>query len=386
MHRRGFLKLGAALWVLGAVPALRAAGAAPPRRFIWIILRGALDSLHTVVPAFDRNLGAQRGALLGAIEQDLRALDGGFALHASLGTLHGWYREGVFAPVIAVASPYRERSHFAGQDALESGTLPADPDHGWLARAAAAHHGEALAIARSVPVVLRGDTEAQTWYPSALPEVDEDLYQRVLDLYETDPHLHERLKEGLATREEAGGMQGGPRGGPRARFQQLARSCGTLLAKNPELSCAALEVGGWDTHNKQVPRLAQQLRLLDEGLAVLRTALGSEWDRTLVAIGTEFGRTVAENGTGGTDHGTGTTLMLAGGALDGGRVLGEWPGLAGADLYQQRDLRPTSDLREWLAAALGAHWGLDDAALAKVFPGVKPRREKLLRAKTSKAA
>jgi uncharacterized protein (DUF1501 family) len=387
MRRRGFLQLGAALWVMGTVPGLRAAPTAPPKRFVWIILRGALDSLHTVVPVFDRNLAAQRAALFDPIERDLRAIDGGFALHPALQTVHGWYREGVFAPVVAVASPYRERSHFDGQDVLESGAVPANPDHGWLARAAQRHHGEALAIARSVPVVLRGELDTQTWYPSALPEADDDLYQRVLDLYEGDQHLFERLKEGLATRAEAGGMQDDERrGGRRARFDALARSCGELLAKNPEISCAALEIGGWDTHNAQLPRLSQQLHQLDQGLKALRTALGPAWDHTLIALATEFGRTVAVNGTNGTDHGTGSALFLAGGALAGGRVLGEWPGLATKDLYQQRDLRPTSDLRAWIAGALGAHWELPAGALQEVFPGVKPRAESLLRTTRGKAA
>lgn len=378
MYRRTLLKLGAAAWVL-SVPGIARAAGAPARRFVWINLRGALDSLHAVVPAFDPALRAQRRSLVEPIEAGLRPIGEGFALHPALQTLHAWYQEGVFAPVVAVASPYRERSHFEAQDVLESGLLPADPDHGWLARASERRRGGALAVARSVPVVLRGELDAQTWYPSALPEADDDLRQRLLALYEGDALLHARLQEGIATREQAGsGGMTDERG--QARFPQLAQSCGELLARNPELACAALDVGGWDTHNAQLGHLGRQLGMLDNGLARLREALGAAWAHTLVAIGTEFGRTVAVNGTGGTDHGTASVLMLAGGALAGGRVLGEWPGLAKTALWQERDLRPTSDVRAWLAGMLGSHWQLDAAALAGVFPGVEPRREALLRA------
>ena len=379
IRRRQFLGLGVSVSAsfLLAAPLARATGKPVAGRFVWINLRGAMDGLHAVVPVFDPALRDQREALVAPLEQGLLTLDNGFALHPELKTLHAWYREKSFAPVVAVASPYRERSHFVAQDVLESGLLPADEDSGWLARALryrGVAGADAMAIAQSVPVVLRGKEDARTWYPSALPPADEDLYQRLLALYADDAQLHARLQEGLATRAglEMDAMPDAQ--ARRPRLAMLARACGEMLAENPSLTGVALEMGGWDTHNQQLGRLVQQFKQLDEGLAALRTALGAAWSNTVVAVGTEFGRTVAVNGTGGTDHGTASVMFLAGGALAGGRVLGDWPGLGRAELREQRDLRPTSDIREWLAGALGLAWGLDDAQLGSVFTGVKPRR------------
>ncbi len=378
MQRRQFIGLGAAVSASLLLGGTAFAGApAAARRFVWINLRGAMDGLHAVLPTFDPDLGKQRATLLGAVESGLLPLDGGFALHPELKTLHAWFREKALSPVVAVASPYRERSHFAAQDVLESGQSPANAENGWLARALAGSGlsgNTGVAIARSVPVVLRGDQTAQTWYPSALPPADQDLYQRLLALYAEDEALQLRLQEGMATRLA---MDMTPPASGELRhpsFASLGRACGEMLAENPALRGATLEMGGWDTHNQQIARLTQQFRQLDAGLAALRTGLGGAWSSTVIAIGTEFGRTVASNGTGGTDHGTASVMFLAGGALSGGKVLGDWPGLAYASLHQRRDLRPTSDVREWLGGALQLAWGLDDAALQRVFPGVRPRR------------
>jgi uncharacterized protein (DUF1501 family) len=384
MQRRQFLGLGAAVsasLLLGAHALARPASAA--RRFVWINLRGAMDGLHAVLPTFDKEHGKHRATLLGAVESGLLPLSGGFALHPELKTLHAWFREKTLSPVVAVASPYRERSHFAAQDVLESGLSPADAESGWLARALAAsgRAGETgMAIARSVPVVLRGDQAAQTWFPSALPPADLDLYQRLLALYDGDQTLHARLQEGMSTRASLDMSGASPAELRRPSLASLGRACGEMLAENPALCGATLEMGGWDTHNQQMPRLTQQFRQLDAGLAALRAGLGAAWDTTVIAIGTEFGRTVAVNGTGGTDHGTASVMFLAGGAVAtgrraaaGGKVLGDWPGLAAADLHEGRDLRPTSDMRAWLGDALQLAWGLDEAALQRVFPGMAPR-------------
>ena len=370
MYRRQFLGLGlAGMVLLHQRRVLGEPAPATPRKFVWIILRGALDPLHTVVPAFDRGLGAARGVLFGAIDERLLPLDDGYGLHPQLKTLHSWYRERSFAPVVAVATQYRSRSHFDAQDVLECGLMPVEHDNGWLARALGAYHGESIAIARSLPITLRGTGHAQTWYPSTLPSADEDLYQRLLQLYQHDDALRTRLQEGLATREglEIEGAQS-----RRPRFANLTRACGQLLADNADASCAVLEMSGWDTHTAQINRLDRQFRQFDEGLQALREALGAQWSNTLIAIGTEFGRTVAINGTGGTDHGTASVLLLAGGALGGGRVLGEWPGLASADLFEGRDLRPTSDIRSWIGAALAEHWSLDGQQQWAIFPGAEP--------------
>lgn len=375
MYRRQFLGLGlAGLVYLHHPRVLGESRPATSKKFIWIILRGALDPLHTVVPAFDRGLGAARGPLFGAIDDRLLPLAEGYGLHPELKTLHSWYRERSFAPVVAVATQYRARSHFDAQDVLECGLMPVEHDNGWLARALGGYHGESIAIARSLPITLRGPGKAQTWYPSVLPSADEDLYQRLLQLYQHDEALRLRLQEGLATR---AGLEIEEAQVRRPRFAYLTRACGQLLADNAEASCAVLEMSGWDTHNAQLNRLDKQFRQLDEGLHALREALGPQWSNTLIAIGTEFGRTVAMNGTGGTDHGTASVLLLAGGALGGGRVFGEWPGLASADLFEGRDLRPTSDIRSWIGAALAEHWSLDEQQQRAIFPGVEPAQMRI---------
>lgn len=381
MQRRQFLGLGAAVsasLLLGG-PALSQTQAGA-MRFVWINLRGAVDGLHTVFPTFDRDFGGQRASLLSSVESALLPLANGFALHPELKTLHAWFREKTLSPVVAVASPYRERSHFAAQDVLESGQLPANAADGWLARALAGSGlagNSGLAIARSVPVVLRGDQTAQTWYPSSLPPADLDLYQRLLSLYAEDETLHARLQEGMSTRASLEMSDAEPAELRRPTLASLGRACGEMMAENTSLRGATLEMGGWDTHSQQVPRLNQQFRQLDAGLAALHTGLGKAWASTVIAIGTEFGRTVAVNGTGGTDHGTGSVMFLTGGAMAGGSVLGDWPGLGKAALLEGRDLRPTSDLREWLGGALQRAWGLDENAVQRVFPGVKPRSSKV---------
>ena len=202
MQRRQFVRLGFAGSMLAVAPALMAATqtAATSRKFIWVMLRGALDSLHVVVPTFDRDLETRRESLLNPLRDTLLALHQGYALHPALGSVHQWYREGSFMPVVAVASPYRSRSHFDAQDVLESGLMPMRYDNGWLARALSAYHGEGIAIARSTPMTLRGSSATRTWFPSNLPNADTDLYQRLLQLYENDALLHQRLQEGMATR------------------------------------------------------------------------------------------------------------------------------------------------------------------------------------------
>ncbi len=376
MQRRDLLKWGMAGVVFSQMPNLMAVeNSQPAKKFIWIMLRGAMDSLHAVVPSFDKNLKTLRAPLVNAIANSLHPLGDGYGLHPALTHFNEWYKEGCFTPVVAVASPYRERSHFDAQDILESGQMPVNNDNGWLARAVNFYRGDAIAIARSVPISLRGNHKALTWYPSNLPEAEGDLHERLMQLYEGDASLHQRLQEGINTRN----MAMDANNAARPKFANLTESCGKLLAGNAHTHAAMLELGGWDTHNALVPRLEQQFKELNAGLAALRTALGADWNNTVIAIATEFGRTVAVNGTGGTDHGTASALFLTGGAIKGGKVLGEWPGLSKEELYDGRDLRPTSDIRSWIGAVLAQHWGLTTQQLNSVFPNVTAAEKQLVR-------
>jgi len=371
------------------LPRLVFADVATDARFVLVILRGALDGLAAVPAYGDGNYAAKRGAL--AITAPQLKLDGMFALHPSLTHLHERFQAQELIVFHAVASPYRERSHFDGQDLLENGTgTPKAAHDGWLNRTLPllpeakqrATDRIALALAQNVPLVLRGEARVGSWAPSRLPETDSDTLQRIADLYATDEYFASRLQSALAADEVANegggvGMSAGRRD-PLHALAPVAAAAGKFLAAADGPRIAVLEASGWDTHANQGAergQLANRLRGLDQALDSLRTSLGAAWARSAVLVVTEFGRTVAVNGTQGTDHGTATCAFLTGGAVAGGRVVSDWPGLATSALYEGRDLRPTTDLRSILKGVLATHLGAAESGLEeKVFPGSRAAR------------
>lgn len=367
LNRRAFLAAAALL----AAPRVAFAGGALPteRRFIFIIQRGAADGLHTVIPTADPHYARLRGALAVEPETALK-LDGSFALHPSLATLHGLYLGGQASFIHALASSYRERSHFDGQNILETGgRAPYALKDGWMNRLVGmlSQRGrDAIAFAPTVPMALRGALAVPSYAPSGLPDANEDLMQRVAQLYAGDAQLHALWSAALDARGMAGSTD------PKARRQEpgeIGRMAAGFLARADGPRIAMIETGGWDTHTGQGGRLAAQLRNLDTLVGGLRQGLGPAWDRTVVLVATEFGRTAAANGTGGTDHGTGAAAMLLGGAVQGGRVLADWPGLAPADLFDGRDLRPTMGLDTLIAQTCAETFGLDPERVARtLFP------------------
>lgn len=390
LNRRRLLTGGASLAFAGPFTSRAFAAATDDARFVLVILRGGLDGLAAVPPYGEGSYSRLRGPLALAApggDGGVLKLDGLFGLHPALTNFHDLYTKGELAVAHAVASPYRERSHFDGQKVLEAGgTSPSTSDGGWLNRALAALAEEsfgrgAIALSDTVPLVLRGPVTVSSWAPSRLPDTDEDTLARVREIYEaTDPLLASRLTEALNARDLAGaaGMDGGMRGGGQ-QLAPLAAAAGRFLAAADGPRIAVIEVGGWDTHANQggaAGSLAQRLQQLDNGIASLKNELGPEWARTTVMIVTEFGRTVAANGTRGTDHGTAGAAFVAGGAVAGGRVIGDWPGLGERDLYEGRDLQPTLDLRALFKGALGEQYGLSASALeTQVFPdsaGIAP--------------
>jgi uncharacterized protein (DUF1501 family) len=323
------------------------------------------------VPYADPAYASLRGALAIDASSAIR-LDGTFALHPSLqefGKLHG---QGEALFVHAVASPYRDRSHFDGQNVLESGgTAPYQRKDGWMNRLVGLlprRGKEAIAFAPTVPLALRGAAEVTSYAPSALPAASDDLLLRVQQLYEGDAQLHALWSAAMDARGMAGGMgQGGNRQDPAA----LGRMAAKFLAQPDGPRIAMIETSGWDTHSAQNARLAAQLRGLDAMVGALREGLGEAWKDTVVLVATEFGRTAAANGTGGTDHGTASAALLAGGAVQGGRVIADWPGLSPSALYDGRDLRPTTDLDALIAATAADCFGLDrDRVARELFPQV----------------
>jgi uncharacterized protein (DUF1501 family) len=274
----------------------------------------------------------------------------------------------------AVASPYRDRSHFDGQNVLESGgSAPYQLRDGWMNRLVGLlprTGKEPIAFAPTVPLALRGAAEVTSYAPSALAQPSDDLLLRVQQLYANDPQLHALWSAALDARAMAAG-------GGDARNQRdpaaLGRLAANFLAQPDGPRLAMIETNGWDTHSAQNARLANQLKALDAMVAALHEGLGDAWAQTVVVVATEFGRTAAANGTGGTDHGTASAALVAGGAVQGGRVLADWPGLAANALYEGRDLRPTLDLDALLAALAAETFALDPVRAGRtLFPNIRP--------------
>ena len=300
---------------------------------------------------------------------------GPFALHPQLRGLHGWYREGQLLVVHAVASPYRERSHFDAQQLLESGSnRPFEFDTGWLGRGLAQAGRAGVALSAALPLAMRGAPGASSWAPSRQPEVDDDLVARVARLYQSDAQLGPMFAQAV---EQRRGSLAGAMAESRAdaaasgpAFVALARQAGRFLAVPDGPALAWLEAGGWDTHTQQAGRLARGLEVLDQALVALRESLGARWASTTLLVLSEFGRSAALNGSGGTDHGTAGVAFVAGGRVAGGKVLADWPGLGRTLLFEGRDLRPTLDVRAVLAPALQHHLGLSSAQIERhVLPG-----------------
>jgi uncharacterized protein (DUF1501 family) len=359
---------------------LALASAPTDKRLVVVILRGALDGMAAVVPYGDPGLAVLRAEIIppGPGQPDgLLDLGGFYGLHPALTGVHDMYRANEALAVHAVAGPYRVRSHFEAQDYLESGA-----DHrmtsGWLNRAVAAlgpatterPEGEALAVGVSVPLLLRGPARVSNWAPHGFSQPSPDLYSTIAALNQHDPVTGPAIAEGLRARGfSASVMAGEEEPKDKNAFPTLARSAGEMLRAADGPRIAALEIGGWDTHTAQTNRLPRALTQLDAGLVALKTALGPAWSQTAVLVMTEFGRTARVNGTKGTDHGTGTVAFVVGGAVAGGRVRATWPGLGAGQLFENRDLAPTTDLRAVAKGMLAAHLGLDTGALGRVFPG-----------------
>jgi uncharacterized protein (DUF1501 family) len=412
-------------------------------RVVFVIMRGALDGLAAAPPYGDPDYaGLRRELALKAPGSPGGALplNGFIGLHPSLAFLHDSYTARELVVFHAIASPYRERSHFDGQDVLENGELrPHSVQTGWLNRALAsvqATHGRSkelgVALGQNIPLVMRGPASVTSWSPSKLAALDEDTLERITDLYAGDPLLATRLADALAANaiadEPSAGMQtavGTPiADGPAAampvanmyanparmssgavaaanptamaassnptmressvnqsllqrakpaRYTEVVRAAAGFLRREDGPQVAVFDTTGWDTHANEgnaEGQLAGRLAALDAGLRTLKEEMGPAWADTAVLLATEFGRTAATNGTRGTDHGTATAAFLLGGAVQGGRVLTDWPGLSAHSLYQGRDLKPTTDLRSVMKGMLSEHLLVSSNALeTSVFPG-----------------
>jgi uncharacterized protein (DUF1501 family) len=397
--RRGLLATAAGFGLslqLLAVPATAADSALNKKKVIVVICRGGMDGLSVAPPIGDGEYRGLRGALA---LNDALPLDGTFALHPQLTAVHAMAKAGEARIVPAVATPDRARSHFEAQDVLETGAAGVySTTSGWLNRAVetlSAHRKvDALSVGATAPLILRGKVQTASWSPGRSVDAEARLPTLLQDLYRNDPLLGPALARGLATETMAkdataglsGGMQpavmtGGkaapqPAAFARAQAQQgrdAARTLGLSLAgfmREPGgPTVAAISLDGFDSHANQAGLLTQRLAYLDAVLDGVHTGLGPEWKNTVVLVATEFGRTARANGTGGTDHGTGSTALILGGALKPGGIVGDWPTLKQNALFENRDVAPALDMRGLFKGVLAEHMGVDRAALdTAIFP------------------
>ena len=381
--RRALLLGGASFAASAYLPRFARAADGRDPRLVVVILRGALDGLATVAPIGDPDYAGLHGsiALTTGGPHPATMLDSFFALHPAMPVFARMYKEKHAAVVHAVATSYRNRSHFDGQDVLESGFPgPGRVQSGWLNRALEVlPRGQrvtnGLAVGPTTPLVLRGAAPTVGWAPIALPQAGDDTAMRVLSLYNhRDPKLASALSQGLELDKAARieDMKPQPRANGPSAMRLVARGAAKLMAADNGPRIAALAFDGWDTHANEggpIGRLAQLLSGLDSALAEFESGLADRWRDTVILVATEFGRTARINGTDGTDHGTGTVALLAGGAVNGGRIISDWPGLKFADLYEGRDLAPTTDLRAIIKGVLSDHLGISERVLAQtVFP------------------
>lgn len=376
MKRRDLLK-----WTLAgsalAASRLSFANADTDKRLVFILLRGGLDGLHAMPPYADRDYKRLRPNLAvtapgqGAETLDL---DGYFGLHGGLASLSPLYREGELLLIPAAATRYRDRSHFDGQNMLENGTnAPFGASDGWMNRAIAGLNGDgtrqALSIGPAIPLIMQGEHRVQTWSSTALPGVDEDFLKRLAHVYDSDPQFAAALASAqdspqpritMATRRN-------PLKGP--DFEVATKAAADLLSRPAGPRMAMLEMQGWDTHFDQERRLRNAFQELAAGITALKAGLAGVWDKTAVIVVSEFGRTAAQNSSRGTDHGTGGIAMLAGGAVRGGRIHGDWPGLSQRSLFEGRDVQAVNDYEAIFKALLISHLGQDQGFVEDVvFP------------------
>lgn len=375
MDRRSFLTGSLALGCAPAAMPLLAtasfASAPGDNRLIVVILRGALDGLDMVRPLGDPAYAALRPTLAG---QPGPALTDFFALHPGAAGLMDLWRAGELGFHHAVATPYRmRRSHFDGQDLLEAGTAPDAPAAlrrtGWLNRVLQswpdARIQTAFGLGREALPVLAGPAPASGWSPETQLRLGEQGRRLLAALYQGDPDFARPAETALALSRSLSPEVGGE--GPLAEVDRFAAFAAARLHEDTRI--IALSLGGWDTHANQLNAMGRPLARLERLILQLRAELGPVWGRTAILALTEFGRTAAENGSGGTDHGTGGAMIYAGGALRGGQVLGRWPGLG--SLLDGRDLEPTADVRASAAWVLRGLYGLDRGLLeSTVFPGM----------------
>lgn len=379
MDRRFFLKSAALIGCsAAAMPFLTPvtfASVPGENRLVVIILRGAMDGLDVVQPYGDPYLRGLRQTLSVGPGQGASDLDGFYALHPGLEPLRDLWTQGEMGFAHAVSTPYRDkRSHFDGQDLLEAGTAAQGPvratQDGWLNRLLKVIPGAtadtAYAVGAERMLLMSGDFRTRSWTPDADLAVSSQARLLLERVYAQDPlFLQSAMDAGYITDLAAADATG------EAKRNAAGLAAFAAARLNAESRIASFSISGWDSHAQQQPVIGKALQELADAILTLRRELGANWARTTVLAVTEFGRTVRQNGSGGTDHGTGGAMLFAGGAVRGGQVIADWPGLGEGQLYEDRDLMPTRDLRAFPAWAMAGLFGIERATLeGSIFPGL----------------
>jgi uncharacterized protein (DUF1501 family) len=374
LTRRRCLHLFAASGLYSVMPPLVLAATPGNYRLVVVILRGAWDGLDVVRPHGDPDYARLRPAEGRESASGTIDADGFYGFHPSLGPLHPLFKNKELSLAHAVATPYRSRSHFEGQDILEQGTAAETSQGGWLNRllgvVGETRSSFAVDVGPGSDVILKGPNRYTSWYPDLNLNLEVASAQFLQAMYRGDPLLEPAFAE---IEEMARGAGSSDNLDPGISPRELAQLAAKFL--NADARIAAFSLTGWDTHVSQEKRLTRQLKDLSEMLLTLKTTLAGNWQNTVVVMCSEFGRTARFNGTGGTDHGTGGLALLAGGLLatgQGGKIITKkWPGLAESGLYENRDLMPTDDVRRYPGWLISALFGVAPSRIADtVFPGL----------------
>ncbi|ANP78058.1 MULTISPECIES: DUF1501 domain-containing protein [Vibrio] len=370
INRRQFMGIAAAVGVSAMLPFPSFAKTGSDNIFIWVSLRGAMDGLNVVVPHADPDYSNLRPNI-GLKPEQLVKLDDFFGLHPSLKQCHQWYESNELSFVHACSTAYRERSHFDGQKILENGTSDPFNTVGWINRllTLSSEKYDGIAIDSGLPLIMQGESTVASWYPNRLKTRDKQT-ELLEELFQSDQMLSSNFESVMKIDQLVGDQ------GVGKQFKSLMGKTGDILSADNGPNIAALELGGWDTHANQGNvngRLSNQLKTLDVGLAALKASLGDRWQKTVIIAASEFGRTAKENGTKGTDHGTGNVMFVAGGTMPslkgaGGKVIANWPGLSQSQLYEGRDLNPTIDMRSVIKGVLNRHLSIEVKQLNAIFP------------------
>ena len=368
MKRRNFLKGSLGTLYMMASPNMAFPDVKlPEKRLLVVLLRGGLDGLAAVPPLADKNLSKIRKDVL---VQGANDLDGFFGIHPNLKFLENEYHSGNAAFVHATSFPYTGRSHFDGQNIMETGSEQAYAvTSGWVGRAMNAAGFSSLAVSLPIPIILRGNEVNSNYFPTNFSKATKKEYAEVEKMWKSDSQLNGMLKD-ISSRDT---MKHG-----RGDTIDLVGYAASQMHKTNGPRVGLLEIDGFDTHALQGNEQGEHAELLEELDNILRffkKRMGPLYDDTAIVTVTEFGRTAFENGTQGTDHGWGSSIILAGGLVKGKQVVSDWPGLSKRNLFEDRDLKMTIDARDIYAEVVKTVFDLEDDVISEhVFLGYKPEK------------